>query len=727
MGAQWELTVLDADPEQAHDLGSLAAGDLDADGLEEIVTGGTGSLLSYRPATGERGLIATGSFGVGLALEDLDGDGRLEVVAGEETAEGQQIAWYRSESGLRGPWRRHIIDAACGGSAHDLLFADVDGDGKRELVANAAYSAQAGLFIYKPGAEVTAAWVKHGVDEGVFAEGLALGDLDGDGRLDLVHGPYVYLQPKHGPYAGPWPRTVFAPAFREMCRTALADITGHGRPDIIAAESEYMDGRFSWFENRLLEEPQHPWVEHEVGRGWVYAHSLQAWNDGARAHIFIAEMAAGGWNAPRNWDARVMQLTTSDHGATWQRSLISKGQGTHQAVMHDVNGDGQQEVLGKQWQIPAVHIWEHVEKPSFPVGFVHRLLDRDKPYTAIDILAADVDGDGRNDVLCGGWWYRNPGWQRRAIPGIHQVVNAYDLDGDGRLEVIATKRRPGASAGYDGLTSELVWLRPTGPLQGRWEEHPIGTGHGDWPHGTLVAPVLPGGRLALVVGYHDAAEGRWPEVFEVPCDLAQAWPKRLLAEIPYGEEMVAADLTGDGRLGIVAGRWWLQNRGDGTFAPHVISPEHRDIARVRVADVNRDGKPEVIFVEEGLDYSTRKTSFAPVAYLAQGDDVRAPWTPHVIDKVRSPHSLDVADLDGDGQLELIVGEHDPFWPYRTRSRVLIYKATDAKATAWKRFVVDDRFEHHDGTKMIALGDGKLGIMSHGWTDSRYVHLWEVHR
>jgi hypothetical protein len=38
--------------------------------------------------------------------------------------------------------------------------------------------------------------------------------------------------------------------------------------------------------------------------------------------------------------------------------------------------------------------------------------------------------------------------------------------------------------------------------------------------------------------------------------------------------------------------------------------------------------------------------------------------------------------------------------------------------------VDDRFEHHDGAKVIELEPGRFGIMSHGWRDSLYVHLWE---
>jgi hypothetical protein len=89
-----------------------------------------------------------------------------------------------------------------------------------------------------------------------------------------------------------------------------------------------------------------------------------------------------------------------------------------------------------------------------------------------------------------------------------------------------------------------------------------------------------------------------------------------------------------------------------------------------------------------------------------------------------PVSLDVADLDGDGELELVVGEHDPFNAYRSRSRLYVNKKADPQGRAWYRSPLDDRFEHHDGTRVFEVAPGRPGIVSHGWADSRYVHLGE---
>ncbi len=733
-----ELTILDAEMPVRPSMGawSMAVGDVDGDGRNEAIVGGWGALMWYRPSTADKGVAHEGSFHVGSVLEDVDGDGRPEIVLGYTPSDNAfapevpwKMVWLKPEAGVDKPWTMHVIDDAIGGGPHDVIFADVDGDGRRELVSNFIAGRNSALLIYNPGDDSAKPWRKHLVQQRRLEEGLAASDFDGDGRVEIASGVALYSAPRDGAMSGPWHRIVVAPSHREMNRVAAVDITGNGRDDLVIVDSEYFEGQLSWFENRMDADDGEPWREHPLERGIYYGHSLHAKRDKAGVQIVLGEMAGGGWGAPYNYDARIIAYRSADYGATWHRRVLAQGAGTHEATLADIDGDGQAEVVGKEWRVPKVHVFKKPAEASPLARFRHRFIDRDKPELATDILAVDVDGDGREDIVCGRWWYQAPHWQRREIPGIAQVINAHDIDGDGRAELIAIKRN-GEERGYAGLTSELVWLKVDDAQAGRFTEHRIGTGVGDWPHGSLVAPILPGGKLALVTAYHSAHAKKeqdntdYPDLWEIPDDpAASPWARRPIAEILHGEELAAVDVDGDGRLDVVAGAHWLKNNGDGSFTVHTIVPDFY-AARLAVADIAGNGQADVVLGEEVFDFKNKVVPFSRLLWAGHNVDATDAWRSRVIDTVRCAHSVAAADLDGDGEAEVICGEHDPFYPYRNRCRLFVYKKADPAGRTWKRYTLDDRFEHHDGTKIIDLGDGRRGIISHGWTDNIYVHLWE---
>jgi hypothetical protein len=744
----WELVILDALPPFMTETNGTAAGDIDNDGKTEVIISGRGAILWYRPSTSEKGVVVRGQFAVGIALEDIDGDGRKEIIMGRlsPALSGQPekwiLCWYKAGATLNDTWTEYILDDETAGHPHDVVFGDLDGDGRRELVVNAMYCEQPGLFAYKVPADPKGLWKKQTIQTGLSAEGTTTGDLDGDGRDEIVSGPYWFSSSHAGAFSGqPWKTHSLAPGFRELCRSAIIDVNGDGHLDVVLVEDEYPDGRLSWFENRLKAEPKHSWTEHPMGDNLNFSHSLRAWSDSRtkQVHIMVGEMNEGGWSAPYNWDARLIEYGTRDGGKSWQSDLIYKGEGTHEAVRVDLDGSGTHVFFGHSAQVIAktgytgwVQMFRPRKKPSVLAQYKHTFVDRQKPYTGIDINAIDVDGDGNLDIVCGAWWYKNSTWERHVIPGIAQIINAYDLDKDGKMELIGIKAKPKADGFYNALSSQLVWLKPVDLSKDIWKEHAIGSGDGDWPHGNVIAPLLPGGRIALVCGYHEHKQNP-PQIFEVPEDPRQPWPKRVIADIPYGEELIAFDLDGDGRLDIVAGPYWLENLGNGHFTSHLlIDPDYLKsmsldmICRIAITDVNGDGRPDILFTLEDVDYNVRKAFASPVGWMENTGSPRdRKFNMHLIDRIRSPHSISVADLDGDSEMEVIVGEHDPFQPYRSKCRLYVYKKADAKGITWSRQPIENRFEHHDGAKAVELSPGKTTIISHGWMEPTYVHIWEA--
>ena len=109
-----------------------------------------------------------------------------------------------------------------------------------------------------------------------------------------------------------------------------------------------------------------------------------------------------------------------------------------------------------------------------------------------------------------------------------------------------------------------------------------------------------------------------------------------------------------------------------------------------------------------------------VAWYEQGPDPRAPWKRHFVGSVVGPMSLDVVDIDGDGDLDIVVGEHNLKNP--GTARLLVFENLDGRGGRWRERLIYTGDEHHDGALAVDLdGDGDLDIVSIGWGHGKV--LW----
>jgi hypothetical protein len=464
----------------------------------------------------------------------------------------------------------------------------------------------------------------------------------------------------------------------------------------------------------------------------VFGHSNVSWYDKKdnTCHIFVAEMMKGGWQNPYNHDARLIEFISRDKGATWGKNVLSSGSGGTMMMFADIDNDGDKEIVAHVWgrfetmPIHSLQIWKRTNKTSPLDCFNQHILDRDKPDYSTDINITDIDGDGLSDVVTGSFWYKNPSWDRYKIPFVYQVHCAFDVDGDGKLELIATMPATGNNPDpLQKLTGELVWLKPIDVIAGKWEQYKIGEGSGGSIQSITIAPVAMTGKKAIIVTYRNKT---YPEVFDIPSNPKTLWTKSTLAGINYGGQIAIVDLNADGQLEIVAGGDLLEKQGDGIFKPRtIIDPALQfKFSKEAIIDMNNDGKPDIVATETDLDLKNHHANFARICWFENPGNSTSLWKMHGIDKIRSPQSLDIADIDNDGQMEIITGENEISKPGRSSGRLLIYKKADAEGFSFYRHVVSNRAEHCNGTKVIDNGQGKHTIFSIGWDNYQYVNMWE---
>jgi hypothetical protein len=196
-----------------------------------------------------------------------------------------------------------------------------------------------------------------------------------------------------------------------------------------------------------------------------------------------------------------------------------------------------------------------------------------------------------------------------------------------------------------------------------------------------------------------------------------------------GYQVVIADLNQDGRPDIIAlassvpDLVWYENPG---WQRHVLAAEQSQLINTAAYDIDGDGIPELA-VAQGFT-TTTKTSKGILSILTHGADVTQPWTAKEIDRVPTAHRLRWIDADGSGKKMLVmaplIGMDSAAPDYKTPVSIYFYRAPD-----WKREVLTDTFTGlihgiepmaWDGVKGQALmSAGFMGIYLHRFANGKW--------
>lgn len=709
-----------ADDEQQ--TASLVA-DLDGDGDDDIVIAGRkppgAGMVWYEFVDLDTGWVPhvldseVLRIEAGGAVHDVDGDGDTDIVFGRDGT-GAEIWWWENPSDSVEPssteWDRHVIKSGGDDKHHDMEFGDVDGDGTDELVFWNQRPANR-LVVAEIPADPTTPWPTTEVfsNGAVESEGVAIADVDGDGIDDVVGAGLWFARQPDGSFE---PHEIDADY--AFSRTAVGQLIPGGRPEVVIDSGDAI-GPLNWYE---WDSNTDAWIRHELLQVSTYGHSLRLGDidqDG-NLDIFSAEMTSPFDTVVLANPQSATRIFFGDGAGGFALQTVAIGTDHHESRLADVDADGDLDIVGKRYNIdvPGIDVW--LNDGIDPFGRWERTaLDDPAPWTPLFVFDADIDGDGDRDIVTGGWWYEQPtdaagDWVRHTIGDpLANVAAVADLDGDGDADVIGSHWK----LRNEGPNGEFSWGRNDG--DGNFTVFPVGdTGDGPFLQGAELATLTDGGPLELVLSWNTGAAGT--NTIVVPSNLAAVpsqapWPMRELSEWSEGEQIVAHDIDTDGDLDLMTGSNWLRNDDD-TWVPVEIFELGSGLPdRIVFGDVDGDGDDDVV-IGNGHDPN------GELSWYERPDDPEADWEQHLVANLTNPQSVDVADLDDDGDVDIVVGEHD--MDDLARSRLLIYENLGAGA-GWSAHPVHTGDEHHDGAHLVDLdGDGDLDIASIGFIQGRVV-------
>jgi hypothetical protein len=271
------------------------------------------------------------------------------------------------------------------------------------------------------------------------------------------------------------------------------------------------------------------------------------------------------------------------------------------------------------------------------IVFDRQMID---PGASETVAIADINADGRPDIVSGEYWYEAPKWVKhrfREIEFTNNYVDDFsdlplDVNGDGRVDIVSCS----------WFAKKLYWSENPGKAAGLWKEHPVETRF-SIEFAFLVDLNNDGKANEVLPEFGDAkAPLTWYEVS------GGELVAHVVADHSFGHGIGAGDVNKDGRTDIITPAGWFEAPEDPRTGAWTFHADFNlgDTGFIHVLDVNGDGRPDLVASmahNYGIFWMER---------TAQGT-----WTKHVIDDSWSQaHSLAIADVNGDGQMDLVTGK-----------------------------------------------------------------------
>jgi hypothetical protein len=333
---------------------ACAIGDVNRDGLPDVIAGRNWYAapdFQPRPLRVIALHLPDYAQNNGEHIWDVDGDGWPDVVA--TGYDEPRIRWFQNpgreglEKGLL--WTAHTLADTRITRGEAGYMPDLDGDGVPEYVMN-SWDKTTPFSIWRFSLDSTGAPVLLGTTIGPDnGHGVGFGDVNGDGRTDILFDGGWYEQPAAGMWEGNWPLHRSWKLADGSCPMLVVDLNEDGRNDVIWGRGH--DYGLYWLEQTAPAGDSTTWVRHLIDSTWSQVHTL-TWadldGDGQGELLTGKRIRAHSGKDPGAADpAFLFRYVWNPSAKTFDRQIIAEGEiGTGLFLrVADLNADEKPDIV----------------------------------------------------------------------------------------------------------------------------------------------------------------------------------------------------------------------------------------------------------------------------------------------------------------------------------------------------------------------------------------------
>jgi hypothetical protein len=342
--------------------------DVDNDGKLDVVSGDTWYHGPDWTPYKVRDVTRTGTYLNDFATLpiDVNGDGKTDFVT--VSYFGKNVGWVENPGAKGKEWTYHAIDNP--GSSEAAVFVDLTGDGKPEVLPNPTNVV---VWYELVGEGSQASWKKHDFGTKAAGHGVGSGDVNGDGRVDLLT-PKGWFEAPSRPREDDWAWhpdwQIGATGIQILAR----DVDGDGLSDVVYGMGHNYG--LNWLKQEKKENGERTWTKHEIDKTIASVHTL-LWadidGDGKAEELLTGKRVYAHEIEPGSTDGSVIAWYAFDRDQKqWTKHVIFQGEPARNAPAEGPKRDAMKDF------------------PPNTAG------------TGLTMTVIDIDGDGDLDLVTPG-------------------------------------------------------------------------------------------------------------------------------------------------------------------------------------------------------------------------------------------------------------------------------------------------------------------------------------